>query len=72
MGFPIADVFSIRYFLLAGAQTCQLFVNALMATHNRSKETNSDFIGSNLPAEPYNFKRFSIEREVILTNTIFN
>ena len=48
MDFPIADVFSIRYFLLAGAQTCQLFVNYLMATHNRSKETNSGFIGSNL------------------------
>ena len=44
MGFPIGDLFSIRSFLLAGAQTCQLFENDLMATCKRSKETNSDFI----------------------------
>ena len=44
MGFPIGDPFSIRSFLLAGAQTRQLFENDLMATCKRSKESNSDFI----------------------------
>ena len=44
MGFPIGDILSIRSFLLAHAQTCQLFENDLMATHKKSKETNSDFI----------------------------
>ena len=44
MGFPIGDLFSIRSFLLAGAQTGQLFKNDLMATHKRSKETNSNSI----------------------------
>ena len=44
MGFPIGDLFSIRSFLLAGAQTCQLLENDLMATRKRTKETNSDFI----------------------------
>ena len=47
MGFPIGDlftVFSIISFLLAGAQTCKLLENDLMATRKRSKETNSDFI----------------------------
>ena len=47
MGFPIGDLFSIRSFSLAGAQTYQLFENDLMATHKRSKETNSDFIVRN-------------------------
>ena len=72
MGFPIGDLFSIRSFLLAGAQTCQLFENDLMATHKRSKETNSYFIARIWSAEHFNFKRYSIEREVIWTNTIFN
>ena len=44
MGFPIGDLSSIRFFLLAGAKTCQLFKCDLMATCKRSKETNSDFI----------------------------
>ena len=44
MGFPIGDLISITDFLLAGAKTCQLFENDLMATRKRSKETNSDFI----------------------------
>ena len=70
MGFPIGDLFSIRSFLLAGAQTCQLFENDLMATNKRSKETNSDFIARIWSA--FNLKRYSIEREVIWTNTIFN
>ena len=37
--------FSIRSFLLAGAQTCQLFKNDISATCTckRSKENNSDF-----------------------------
>ena len=44
MGFPIGNIFSIRFFLLAGAQTCLLFDNDLMANLKRPKETNSDFI----------------------------
>ena len=44
MGFPMGNLFSIRYLLLAGAQTCQLFENDLKVTCKRSKETNSDFI----------------------------
>ena len=63
--FPIGDLFSIRSFLLAGAQTCQLFENELMATCKRSKETKSNFIVRILPAEHFNFKRYLIEREVI-------
>ena len=65
MGFPMGDLFNIEYFLLAGVQTCQLFENDLMATSKRSKETNSDFIARILSAEHSNFKRYSIEREVI-------
>ena len=65
MGFPIGHLFSIRSFLLTGAQTCQLFENDLMATHKRSKETNSDIIARISSAEHFNFKRYSIEREVI-------
>ena len=34
-GFPIVNLFSIRSFLLAGAQACQLFENDLMATCKR-------------------------------------
>ena len=44
MGFPIGDILSIRSFLLASIQTCQLFDNDLMATRKMSKETNSNFI----------------------------
>ena len=44
MAFTIGDLLSIRSFLLAGVQTCQLFENDLMATRKRSKETNFDFI----------------------------
>ena len=58
MGFPIGDLFSIRYFLLAGAQTCELFENNLyvMATRKKSKETNSDLIAIIWSAEHFNFK----------------
>ena len=72
MGFPIGDLFSIISFLSAGAQTCQLFENDLMATHKRSKEINSDFIARIWPAEHFNFKRYSIEREFIWSDTILN
>ena len=72
MGFPIGDLFSIRYILLAGAQTCQLFENDLMATCTRSKETNSDFIARIWSTEHFNFKSYSIRREIIWTNTICN
>ena len=65
MGFPIGDLFSIRSFLLAGAQTCQLFGNDLIATDKRSKEPNSDFIAGIGSAEHFNFKRYLIQREVI-------
>ena len=44
MCFPIGNLLSIRYILLAGAQACQLFENDLMATCKRSKETNPSFI----------------------------
>ena len=44
MGFLIGDLFSIRSFLLASAQTFQWFENDLMATRKRSKETNYNFI----------------------------
>ena len=46
--------------------------NDLMATHKWSKETNSDFIARIWSAEHFNFKRYSIEREVIWKNMIFN
>ena len=72
MGFPIGDLFGIRSFLLAGAQTCQLFENDLMATRNRSKETKSDLIARIWSAEHFNFKCYSNEREVIWKNTVFN
>ena len=65
MWFPIGDFWSIRSFYLAGSQTCQLFENNLMATHKWSKETKSDFIVRIWYAEHFNFKRYSIEREVI-------
>ena len=35
MGFPIGDLFSMRSFLLTGAQACQLFENDLMDACNR-------------------------------------
>ena len=72
MGFSIGDLFSIRYSLLAGVQTCQLFENDLMAAPKRSKETNSDFIARIWSTEHFNSKLYSIEREVIWTNMIFN
>ena len=72
MGFPIGHLFSIRLFLLSGAQTCQVFVNGLMATCKRSKETNSHFIVRFWSAEHFNFKHYSIEREVIWKNRILN
>ena len=46
--------------------------NDLMATHKWSRETKSDFIVRLRSAEHFNFKRYSIEREVIWKNTIFN
>ena len=72
MGFPIGDLWSIRSFWLAGTQTYQLFENNLKATRKWSKETKIDFIVRIGYAENFNFKRYSIEREVILKNTIFN
>ena len=39
--------------------------NDLMATHKWSRETKSDFIVRLRSAEHFNFKRYSIEREVI-------
>ena len=72
MGFPIGDLQSIRFFELAGSQTCLLFENDLMATRKWSNETKSDFIVRIRSAEHFNFKRCSIEREVIWKNTIFN
>ena len=72
MGFPIGDLWSIRYFYLAGSQTCQLFENELMATRKWSKETQSDCIVKIWYAEHFDFKRYSIEREVIWINAIFN
>ena len=65
MGFPIGNLLSIGYFLLADAQTCQLFENDLMATRKRSKETDSDFIARIWSAEHFNFKCYSFEREII-------
>ena len=65
MSFSIDDLFSIRSFLLAGAQTCHLFEIDLMATHKRSKETKSIFIARIYSTEHLNFKRYLIEREVI-------
>ena len=52
-------------FLLAGAQTCQLFENDLMATCKRPKETKCNFLARIWSAEHFNFKRYSIESEVI-------
>ena len=72
MGFPIGDLWSIQSFYLAGSQTCQLLENELMATRKWSKETKSDFIVRIWSAEHFNLKRYSIEREVIWINTIFN
>ena len=65
MDFPIGDLLSTRSFLFASAQTCQLFENDLMATRKRSKETNYDFIARWWSAEHFDFKHYSIEREVI-------
>ena len=42
-----------------------------MATRKWSKETKSDFIVRIWFAEHFDFKRYSIEREVIWSNTIF-
>ena len=43
-----------------------------MATRKWSQETKSDFIEWIWSAEHFNFKSYSIEREVIWKNTIFN
>ena len=72
MEFPIEDLWRIRSFYLEGTQTCVLFENDLMATRKWSKETESDFILRIWSAEHFNFARYSIEREVIWKNTIFN
>ena len=68
----MAIIFSIRYFLLASVQVCQLFENDLMDTCERSKETNCNFIARIWSAEHFYFKRYLIEREVIWKITIFN
>ena len=65
MGFPIADFLSIGYFLLAVVHACQLFENDLMATCKRSKETNLNFIARFWSAQHFNFKCYSIEKEVL-------
>ena len=70
MGFPIGYLCSIWSNLLASAQTCQLFENELVATLKRSKETNYDFLARIWSAGHFNFKLYSIEREVIWKNTI--
>ena len=57
---------------MAGLQTCQLFENDLMATRKWSKETKSNFIVRILSVEHIDFKRFSIEKEIIWKDTIFN
>ena len=49
-----------------------VFENDLMATRKWSKETKFNFIGRIWSAEHFNFKRYSIEREVIWKNTSFN
>ena len=49
-----------------------MFENDLMATRKLSKETKSNFIVRIWSAEHFNFKRYSIEREVISKITIFN
>ena len=64
IGFPTGDIFSTISFLLASAQTCQMFENDL-ATRKTSKETNYDLIARIRSAEHFNFKRYSIEREVL-------
>ena len=43
-----------------------------MATRKWSKETKSDFKVRIWSAEHFDFKRYSIKREVIWKNTIFN
>ena len=43
-GLSIGHLLSIRSVSLAGAQTCHLFKNDLVATCKRSNETNSDLI----------------------------
>ena len=65
MGFSIADLLSIRSYILAGAHVCQLFENDLMATCKRSIETNLNFIARIRSPEHFNLKRYFIEREVI-------
>ena len=64
-GFSQRRSFKYYIFLLASALACQLFENDLMATRKRSKETNSNFIARILSDEHFNFKRYSIEREII-------
>ena len=48
----------------------QLFENDLMATRKWLKEIKIDFIVRIGSAEHFNFKRYSIEGEVIWKNTI--
>ena len=68
MGFPIGHLLSIRSFVLAGADACQLFE----ANCKRSKETNLIFIAWISSAEHFNSKRYLTEREVIWEIMIFN
>ena len=48
MGFPIGDLFSLRSFILADVQTCQLFENDLMATSGQNKQILILYRGSDL------------------------
>ena len=60
MGLPIGILFSMRAFLLAGAQACQLFENDLMDAWKRLQFYSEDFTS----AEQFNFKHYLIERGV--------
>ena len=68
MGFPIGDLFSIRSFLLAGAQACQLFENDLMYACKYLQFYSVDITS----AEHFNFKHYLIEREVFRKLRFFN
>ena len=68
MGFPFGDLFSMRSFLLTGAQACQLFENDLMDACKRLQLYSEDFTS----AERFNFKHYLIEREVFGKLRFFN
>ena len=57
--------FLLAIFLALDISYNQVRKHDLMATNKRSKETNSDFIVTNCYAEHFNFKSYSIDREMI-------